>query len=80
MIIYKRFRWTFLCWLKSKILLFRYYNKESGNFLVEDAANVVDRHQTDTVPIIDDLNSYLAEFSTVNPSDIGVYKMIFCFL
>jgi hypothetical protein len=31
---------------------------------------VVDRQETDTVPIIDDLRFYLAEFSTINPSDM----------
>ena len=31
---------------------------------------MVDRQHTDTVPIIDDLRFYLAEFSTVNSSDI----------
>lgn len=39
-------------------------------FVLEDAASVVDRQETDTVPIIDDLRFYMAEFSTVNPSDI----------
>lgn len=39
-------------------------------FVLEDAASVVDRQETDTVPIIDDLRFYLAEFATVNPSDI----------
>lgn len=39
-------------------------------FVLEDAASVVDRQETDTVPIIDDLRFYLAEFSTVNSSDI----------
>ena len=36
---------------------------------MEDAASVVNRQETDSVPIIDDLRFYLAEFSTVNPSD-----------
>jgi ankyrin repeat/BTB/POZ domain-containing protein 1 len=38
--------------------------------VLEDAASVVDRQETDTVPIIDDLRFYLAEFSTVNTSDM----------
>ncbi len=38
--------------------------------MLEDAASVVDRQETDTVPIIDDLRFYLAEFSTVNTSDM----------
>lgn len=38
--------------------------------MAEDAASVVDRQETDSVPIVDDLRFYLAEFSTVNPSDI----------
>ncbi|CAF0763964.1 unnamed protein product [Adineta steineri] len=39
-------------------------------FVLEDAASVVNRQETDSVPIIDDLRFYLAEFSTVNQSDI----------
>lgn len=39
-------------------------------FVLEDAASVVDRQETDTVAIIDDLRFYMAEFSTINPSDI----------
>ena len=44
--------------------------EEFVKFVLEDAASVVDRQETDTVPIIDDLRFYLAEFSTINPSDI----------
>ncbi len=44
--------------------------EEFVKFVLEDADSVVDRQETDTVPIIDDLRFYLAEFSTVNPSDI----------
>ncbi len=44
--------------------------EEFVKFVLEDAASVVDRQETDTVPIIDDLRFYLAEFSTVDPSDI----------
>lgn len=43
---------------------------EFVKFVLEDAASVVDRQETDTVAIIDDLRFYLAEFSTINPSDI----------
>ncbi|CAF1018042.1 unnamed protein product [Rotaria sp. Silwood1] len=43
---------------------------EFKKFVLEDAASVVDRQETDTVPIIDDLRFYLAEFSTVNRSDM----------
>ncbi|UJR30013.1 hypothetical protein I4U23_017558 [Adineta vaga] len=44
--------------------------EEFTKFVLEDAASVVDRQEFDTVPIIDDLRFYLAEFSTEDPSDI----------
>ncbi len=31
---------------------------------------MIDRQKNDSITIIDDLRFYLAEFSTVNPSDI----------
>jgi hypothetical protein len=37
---------------------------------LEDAASVVDRQEKDSVTIIDDLRFYLAEFSTINASDM----------
>ncbi|CAF3442992.1 unnamed protein product [Rotaria socialis] len=44
--------------------------EEFKNFVLEDAASVVDRQEKDSIPIIDDLKFYLAEFSTVNASDM----------
>ncbi len=44
--------------------------EEFVKFVLEDAASVVDWQETDTVAIIDDLRFYLAEFSTVSPSDM----------
>jgi hypothetical protein len=43
--------------------------EEFVKFVLEDAASVVDRQETDTVAIIDDLRFYLAELSTVSPSE-----------
>ncbi|CAF1205224.1 unnamed protein product [Adineta ricciae] len=43
---------------------------EFTKFVLEDAASVVDRQELDTVPIIDDLRFYLAEFSAENSSDM----------
>ena len=44
--------------------------EDFATLVMEDAESVIDRQEADSIPIIDDLKFYLAEFYTVDAADI----------